>query len=336
MSFRVDAKGRRLRALGLCSGGLDSLLALSLIRAQGVEVTALTFVSPFVGDDQARAGAEGLGLPLRRVDFTEEQVEAVRKPRFGRGSNMNPCLDCHALMFRLADRIRRQEGYHFIFSGEVLGQRPMSQNRPALGLVAQESGAGEYLVRPLSARRLEISLPEEMGWLDREALLGLSGRGRKPQMRLARVFGLRSYPSPAGGCLLTDPGFSRRLGHLLSVRPQATAREMNLLKWGRHFDLGGGVRLILGRNQADNEGLAGLIQAGDLGLNAVGLPGPLGLIPAEAPPDEGQLDLAGRILLAYTRAQGPLGRVEVSSERGRFNLELEKGDREAFRERLVI
>lgn len=324
------------RALGLTSGGLDSLLALALVRSLGVSVEALSFVSPFMRSQAARRGVAQLGLALRVVDFTARQIEAVKHPRFGRGANMNPCLDCHALMVSLAERLRKEEGFHFIFTGEVLGQRPMSQTRQGLDLVARASGAGERLLRPLSARLLSPTLPEKEGWIDREKLLALSGRGRKPQMALAGQLGLADYPTPAGGCLLTDPLFSRRLRRLLDRHPAAGHREMELLSLGRHFELGGEVCLILGRREAENERLASLLGPDDYSLQAVGPPGPLGLIAGPVELTEEQISLAGAILLAYSDAAGPSGQVRISARDSSRLIELDLQDKALFRELMVV
>ncbi len=317
MNSSLDEHGKPVRALGLTSGGLDSLLALLVVRNLGIQVQALTFVSPFLKADNPIRGCRSIGVDLRVEDFTDRHIEVVRSPSFGYGKNMNPCLDCHALMFRLAHRIREEEGFHFIFSGEVLGQRPMSQNKRALDLVALESGAPELLLRPLSAQRLKKTLPEEKGWVDRERLLDLHGRNRKPQMALAGELGLKEYPTPAGGCPLTEPGFSRRLKNLLTIQPQAGPAEMELLRLGRHFDLGEGCKLILGRNQSENRRLGELMPEGALSLKAAGVPGPTGLLshPGREEPETEALDLAGRIVLSYADTQGP--EAEVFLLRGR-------------------
>jgi len=341
LSCRLDCQGRPVRALGLTSGGLDSLLALLVVRDQGVEVEALTFVSPFLQADKARQGCQAVGVPLREVDFSSDHIQVVRQPRFGRGANMNPCLDCHVLMFGLARRIQEEEGFHFIFSGEVLGQRPMSQHRAGLDLVARESGASQLLLRPLSAKRLEPTRPEKEGWVDRDRLLDFQGRSRKPQMALAQKYGLTDYPSPAGGCPLTDPGFSRRLKSLLDLQPGAGAAEMELLRLGRHFHLGQGVKLILGRNQAENERLEGLTPRGQAVLKAVGAPGPLGLISEPGgrrpQPEAGQerLALAGRIVLSYSDAAGPRGQVQVQTPEKTQILDLPVEDKAGFREMMI-
>jgi tRNA U34 2-thiouridine synthase MnmA/TrmU len=200
-----------MKALCVFSGGLDSMLASELIRAQGIEVLALFFETPFFASPQARKSAESIALPIKVVDITDTHLEMLKNPRHGYGGHMNPCIDCHALMIRTAGEMLEQEGASFIITGEVMGQRPMSQNLKALSMVASESGFQKLILRPLSAKRLPITLPEEEGWVDRERLLGFSGRSRKPQMELAERLHITEYPSPAGGCLLTDEVFSRRL-----------------------------------------------------------------------------------------------------------------------------
>ncbi len=313
MEPRLDKEGRPVRALGLCSGGLDSLLSLAVLREQGIEVTALTFVSPFLSDANAKRGCAALGVPHISYDFTAEHIAVVKNPKHGYGSNMNPCIDCHTLMIRLAGEMMQRDGYHFVFTGEVLGQRPMSQNRGSLNLVAKESGVADYLLRPLSAKRLKTTIPEAEGWVDRERLYNFGGRGRKDQMALAEKLGVTEYPAPAGGCLLTDPGFSLRLRHLLDERPQAGAREMELLRWGRHFDLGEGKRLIVGRKKAENEALKARLGPDDVSLKWTGGPGPLGVVPGwdETGPSPEQIRLAASMLLAYTKARGDTALVDV-------------------------
>ena len=337
MTLRLDEQGKQVRALGLTSGGLDSLLALLVIRNQGIQVQALTFVSPFLKADSPARGCRALDIPLRVEDFTEQHLQVVRNPKFGHGKNMNPCLDCHALMFRLAHRIREGGGFHFIFSGEVVGQRPMSQNKQSLGVVARESGAPEYLLRPLSAKNLAPTLPEEKGWVDREALYDFQGRGRKPQIALAEELGLAEYPSPAGGCLLTDPGFSRRLKNLLAAQPLAGPPEMELLRVGRHFDLGGGYKLVLGRNQSENNRISQLTPPAGVSLKAAGVPGPTGLISHAGldAPGLDLLDLAGRIVLSYADASGPEAELLVISGGERESLVLPVEEKAEFADLMI-
>jgi len=274
-----------MKALSVFSGGLDSMLAAVLVRAQGVEVQALFFETPFFGSARARKSAASINLPLKVVDITERHLEVVKHPRHGYGSRMNPCIDCHALMFRMAGELMEAEGASFVISGEVLGQRPMSQNKKALETVARECGLEGILLRPLSALRLKPTLPEERGWVDRERLMGFQGRNRKPQMALAEEMGITDYPSPAGGCLLTEEAFSRRLRDLFTARPDPEIREIELLKVGRHFRLSPECKLVVGRNKRENEKIRELSGGGDLLLKPARVPGPTALLQGKPGPD---------------------------------------------------
>jgi tRNA U34 2-thiouridine synthase MnmA/TrmU len=292
----------RPRALGLFSGGLDSMLAALMLRRAGVEVAGVTFVTPFFGAERPRRSAAHIGLDLTELEVGPEHLEqVVKNPRFGYGSNLNPCLDCHAYMFRKAGELADARGLDFLFSGEVLGQRPMSQNRQALVTVAKHSGRAERILRPLSARLLPPTGPEEAGLVDRELLGDLSGRGRKAQLALAAEYGVSDYPSPAGGCLLTEPGFSRRLADLLEHDPEAGVAEVELLKHGRHLRLSPRAKLVVGRNQADNRALEAAAPAGALRLAAKDVPGPLGLYFGPRPAEE--LELAARVVAGYGKAR---------------------------------
>jgi len=291
-----------MKALCVFSGGLDSMLAAELIRAQDIEVQALFFETPFFSSDRARKSAIHIGLPLRVIDITERHMEIVQSPRHGYGANMNPCIDCHSLMFRIAGELLEPEGASFVISGEVLGQRPMSQNRGALNLVASESGLGSLLLRPLSAQHLTPSEPEAKGWVKRDLLLDFEGRSRKPQMALAKDFNITDYPSPAGGCLLTEKVFSRRLRHLFSIDPHPSKNKIELLKLGRHFSLGPGVKLVVGRNKKENQAIYFLSKAEDLVMRPVLVPGPTAVLtgPASLP----LIDLAADITVAYSNSEG--------------------------------
>ncbi|CAO0822126.1 tRNA 4-thiouridine(8) synthase ThiI [Desulfarculales bacterium] len=289
------------RALGLLSGGLDSILACLALRRAGVEVSAISFASPFFNADKAHAAAAAYGIPLTVLEVGPAHLEqVVKNPRYGYGSNMNPCIDCHAYMFRQAGAIMEREGFAFLFSGEVLGQRPMSQNKQALATVAKHSGQGPRILRPLSALVLAPTAMEESGLVDRSLLLGLSGRSRKPQMALAVELGVRDYPAPAGGCLLTEPGFSRRLKDLLGHDPAAGVELVELLKHGRHLRLSSTAKLIVGRNQAENQILEGLATASAQRLVAMGVPGPLGLY--FGPTEGADLELAAALVAGYGQA----------------------------------
>jgi tRNA-specific 2-thiouridylase len=249
----VEPPKKVIRALGLCSGGLDSILAGLVLRQQGIEVAWITFETPFFSAAKARAASRMTGIPLTVQDITPVYLKMLRNPACGYGKHMNPCMDCHTLMFRLAGEWMQARGFDFLFSGEVAGQRPMSQTKPSLRYVEKHSGFDGYILRPLSARGLPETIPEKKGWVDRTRLLDLNGRSRKPQIRLAAEFGVRDYPAPAGGCLLTDPGYARRLKDLFGHQRRIETTDLELLKYGRHFRLDAATKTIVGRTQKDNQ-----------------------------------------------------------------------------------
>ena len=230
---------------------------------------------------------------------------------YGYGKNANPCLDCKLMLFRRAGALMEELGAAFVFTGEVLGERPMSQRREAMELLERESGLAGRLLRPLSARLLPPTEPELAGLIDRRLLKDFRGRGRKPQMALAAELGVSSYPSPAGGCLLTDPGFGRRVFELFE-HEGCTVESLRLLPHGRHFRLPGGSRLALGRDKNDNEALARAAATGDLLLDAL-VSSPLGVLrhPAGKAPD-GDLALAASLVAGYAKPrEGPTVAVHV-------------------------
>lgn len=325
---------RRIRALGLLSGGLDSMLAAAVLREQGIEVTGVAFVSPFYGAHRAREAAAQLGIPLLEEDITEKFLPLIYAPPHGFGRYHNPCLDCHILMLREAGALLEKLGFDFLFTGEVLGQRPMSQHKAALALVARESGYGDLVLRPLSARLLPPTRPELLGWVDRERLLNLSGRGRKRQMALARQYGLTNYPSPAGGCLLTDPGFSARLKELLRHTDQATRQDLELLKWGRHFRLPGGQKAVVGRTQKENEAIAALSAPGDVVCKVKNFPGPTVLVPGKDA-DEA-MEMAAALAAAYSDAPEGMAVTVLCQQNGNERLiQLVTNPKEKFKDWLI-
>jgi tRNA-specific 2-thiouridylase len=318
---------KTIRALGLFSGGLDSMLAAAVLRAQSIDVTLVTFVTPFFGAARARESAAHLGLPLREVDLTDKFLPLIYDPPHGWGRGHNPCIDCHTLMLREAGALLAT-GFDFLFTGEVLGQRPMSQNRGSLNLIARESGFADLLLRPLCAKSLKATAPEVRGWVDRGRLLNLSGRGRKRQMALAQEYGITRYPAPAGGCLLTDPGYAVRLKELLQHVKEASRPDLELLKYGRHFRLPGGAKAVVGRTQRENEAIEALRAPGNFLLQVEQYPGPLVLgCEVEAGED---LEAAAGLAAAYSDA--PEGApVTVTAEPGgsdrRFHLTTPAKDR---------
>ncbi len=264
-----------MKAISVFSGGLDSILAAETIRAQGLDVLALFFETPFFTHEKAEKSARSIHLPFKVVDITGRHLEMVKNPKHGYGGNMNPCIDCHALMIRIAGEMLEELGADFIITGEVLGQRPMSQNKQSLAKVASESGVGDLLLRPLSAKLLPATLPENKGWVDRDRLLAFQGRTRKPQMEMAKKLGITNFPTPAGGCLLTENGFSRRLKDLLFSNKNPKVREIELLKLGRHFRISSKAKLVVGRNQKENLAIRDLVGSNDVVLTSMNGPGPI-------------------------------------------------------------
>ncbi len=274
------------KAIALYSGGLDSTLAILLVQRQNVEVTAVTFLTDFGCDggdtsscsrNPAPAAAQ-FGFNLKLSHLGGKFTRIVTNPRFGHGKNMNPCIDCRILMLREAGELMEMTGADFIITGEVLGQRPMSQRRDTLHVIDRESGLKGRIVRPLSARILPVTVPEEQGMVRREGLLGISGRSRKPQMALAREFGLTDYPSPAGGCLLTDPIYSRRLRDLLRSVPDPGPEDLGLLRLGRHFRLSMECKIIVGRNERENGQIEHVKKPGDVLMHVKEAGSPLVLL----------------------------------------------------------
>jgi predicted subunit of tRNA(5-methylaminomethyl-2-thiouridylate) methyltransferase len=280
------------KALVLLSGGLDSMLAARVLMEQGVEVTGLSFKSNFFSADRAKKAAGELGIKLIEIDFSDEHLKMVKNPAHGYGKNMNPCVDCHGLMLKKAKEIMEKEKFDFVATGEVLGQRPMSQNKEALKIVEKIAGLEGKLVRPLSAKLLNISEPEKQGKLIRGKLLDISGRSRQRQLELVKKYGIKEYASPGGGCLLTDPEFSEKLLKILGYWPDCASNDIALLKYGRAFWLkdtspqpspykGEGeknILLVIGRDEKDNENLEKLAQKGDVIIQLADENGPTSLL----------------------------------------------------------
>ncbi|MBI4574763.1 MAG: hypothetical protein HY722_00705 [Planctomycetes bacterium] len=311
------------KCVALVSGGLDSLLAARILAAQGVFVEAVTFATAF------GCGTEGggsCGHAPREEDADErfpnihykvchlgqEYVDMVLAPRFGYGRNMNPCVDCRVMMLNWGKEYMKAKGASFLVTGEVLGQRPKSQRRHTLAAIDREVGMEGYILRPLSAKLLAPTVPEREGVVDRERLYAIRGRTRAAQFALAREFGLRSYPSPAGGCLLTDPGFSRRFRDLIQVRGRPNGEDIELIKFGRIFRLAGGTRLHVGRDHGENQALEALRTPTDAAWRLCDYRGPLGLTRGPVAPEEEPLVAA--ILARYGQAPSEPG-VRVAVER---------------------
>lgn len=295
------------RAIALLSGGLDSTLAVRLILDQGLKVEALNFVTPFCtcnrqGRCEARAVAEQLGIAIQTIPVIEPLFEAIKSPKHGYGSGMNPCLDCRILMFTRARERLQEIGADFVFTGEVLGQRPMSQHLRAMRLIDAESGLTDRVLRPLSAKLLPPTYPERAGIVRREKLLAIHGRSRKEQISLAGRYHLTDYPCPAGGCRLTDPGFSRRMRDLATHTPDFDLNDVNLLRIGRHFRLSPACKVVVGRDEEENRTLRMLARSGDALLEVPGVGSPLTLLRGEALSND--LETAAAITARYSDAVG--------------------------------
>jgi hypothetical protein len=273
---------KKISAIVMMSGGLDSMIAVAVLKAQGIQVTGLSFETPFFSANKARAAAALLGVPLIVEPFTNDLIPIIEHPKHGFGSCINPCIDCHAAMIRRAGLIADREGIHFIATGEVLNQRPMSQTKRALNIVAEDSGYGNRLLRPLSAKLLPESGPEQQGWVDRSQLLDLNGRSRKPQQKLAALYGITECPPSAGGCKLTEPHFAGRVHDLRRNGQLKDLRAVELLKIGRHFRLSSTVKVIVGREAAENDQLEAMALPGEILLNVEIIPGPTTLITGTA------------------------------------------------------
>ena len=291
---------RRPKGVGLLSGGLDSILAVKVLQDQQIDLIGLTFVTPFFGPAEGMAAGWMAGIETRAVDISEVHLEMLKNPRYGYGSRLNPCIDCHGLMLREAAKIMRAEGADFLFTGEVLGQRPMSQRRESLRSVEKLSGLAGRILRPLSAKLLTSTLVEEERLVDRNRLLDIQGRSRRRQKELAEKYGLTDYPQPGGGCMLTNEAFANRLRKLLEISPAATVEEVEIVKWGRAFMLPGQTICMVGRKESENSRLEALARARDIVLKATDRPGPTCVVLATGGPLD--LETASSLLASYSHA----------------------------------
>ncbi len=246
---------KKLKALALLSGGLDSTLAVKLILESGIDVEAINFVTPFClcrkGGCGAVEAAKTFNIPLKIVTAGTEYLRVVRKPRFGYGKNMNPCVDCRIFMLKKAKQYAKTTEAAFVFTGEVLGQRPMSQHRETLDLIEKEAGLKGKILRPLSAKLLPKTEAQEKGFINEKELLDIRGRSRKRQIAMAKQFNIAKYPCSAGGCLLTDKKFANKLRDLFQHKKRVTIKDVNFLKVGRHFRFGEN-KIVVGRKEAEN------------------------------------------------------------------------------------
>ncbi|MEK6732248.1 MAG: 7-cyano-7-deazaguanine synthase [Candidatus Omnitrophota bacterium] len=310
------------KAVALLSGGLDSTLAIKLMLEQGVEVHALNFLTIFCNctskgcRHQATKVAEEFKIPIKVMNITEEYMEVVKNPKHPRGRNMNPCIDCRIFTFKKAKEFMREIDASFIITGEVLGQRPMSQRRQSIMTIEKETGLNGLILRPLSAKFFEPTIPEVEGAVDRNKLLDIQGRRRDKQMALAKEFDINDYPCPAGGCLLTDTCFSARIKDLFKYVPEYDISDLHLLKIGRHFRVSDNLKLIIGRDEKENQRLLSFSKQGDYVFDILDIPSAIGLarssetntLPViakhEVPKQSRDIELIASILARYSDEDG--------------------------------
>lgn len=323
------------KAVALLSGGLDSTLAVKVMLEQGIEIFALNFTSAFctcscrgsVCSNEAARVANEFGVPIKVMQKGLDYIEIIRNPKYGYGQGINPCVDCRIYIHRLAKRYMEEIGASFIVTGEVLGQRPMSQRRDAFKTIERESGLEGLIIRPLCAKHLEPTIPEKAGIVNREKLLNMGGRSRRPQIALAEELDIQNYPCPSGGCLLTDKIFSKRVKDLLDNKKEITMKDMHLLKAGRHFRLNKDVKIVIGRDEADNKKIKNLIQAGDTLIEPLDFAGPTGIIcglphtaSSENLPKNGTHFIAGSMILRYAGEKANGNKTLMFSKNGEITM----------------
>jgi tRNA-specific 2-thiouridylase len=295
----------RVKAVSLLSGGLDSILATELIRKQGIEVVAFNVKTPFSipkkdGTSEATEAAKQLKIPLKVAIVGKDYLQMLRNPKYGYGKNMNPCIDCKIFMLKKAKKYAKEIGADFLFTGEVLGERPKSQHGPALKIIEEEAGLKGKLLRPLSARLLSETAAEKKGFVDRNKLYRIQGRSRKPQFQLAREFGITSFPAPAGGCLLTCEEYTKKLSDLFANKKRISIAEVALLRVGRHFRLGNN-KIIVGRNEAENKLLAVGKMSGDYSFELPDIVGPTSIL--QGPKTKKSIETAAKLTAFYSDAK---------------------------------
>lgn len=293
-------------AIALFSGGLDSMIAIKLMVDQGIKVTAINmnigFGSRTDVDEIMRERAQIAGADFKVIDVRDEYLKKVLfNPKYGYGKHFNPCIDCHGFMFRIAKEYLKELGASFMVTGEVLGQRPMSQRAEAMGMVKKLALDEEDLIlRPLCAKNMDITKPEREGWVDREKLLDIHGRGREVQLQLAIDFGWENFQSPGGGCLLTDANFTKKMREFLT-HDSLHVEDIDILKNGRHLRLPDGAKLVIGRDQAENTLLEKAINNKFIKIKADEIPGPFSLLTSDA--SDADKKLSARIVLTFAKTQ---------------------------------
>jgi len=308
-----------MKALALFSGGLDSMISIKLLTDQGVEVTALHIDIGFGGKDDKseilKSRANMVGADLEIVNSREQFVQEILfNPKYGYGKNFNPCIDCHGNMFRIAKALLQKHNASFIITGEVIGQRPMSQRSEAIKNVTKLAGdeEGGLILRPMSAKLMTPTIAEKNGWVDREKLLDIEGRSREVQLRLAKEYGFEEYESPGGGCLLTESAFEKKIRDIME-HDKFTVEDIDLLKAGRHLRLTDGAKLVIGRDQEDNQRLQKIENSKYIFARAKDISGPISLLSKDA--SNKDKELAAKLILTYTKTSPEdEGSVEIGDE----------------------
>jgi len=306
------------KAVALFSGGLDSILAVKMMLDLGIDVEALHFTSPFYtySDKNSDCRSEVISIankyniPIKVMNERLDYIEMVRNPVHGYGKGFNPCIDCRIYLFKKAKEYMLETGADFVFTGEVLGQRPMSQRRDTMRVIEKESGLEGLLLRPLSARHFEPTIPEKKGWIDRDKLLAIEGRSRSVQMQMADDLNIKDYPPPAGGCLLTELSYVPKVRDVFDHAEKLNLRDFRLLRTGRHFRLADHSKAIMGRSEGDNDQLENIRQPGEAAITWLDGNTPVAIIIGEQ--NEDLYRLSARILLRYTKAEpGAECRIEL-------------------------
>ena len=320
-----------MKAVALISGGLDSALAAKIVMEQGIEVCGFTVVHVFLESiksttsSYAEKSANELGITLHSYKASQDFLNVIKYPKYGYGKNMNPCLDCRVHMLIKAGRYMKEIGASFLITGEVLGERPMSQRRDAMNIVDRDSGLKGLILRPLSAKLLSPTVPEIRSWICRDGLFDIQGRSRKHQFMLAKQYGIREFSAPAGGCLLTEPNFARRIKDLMKFKPNFTLDDIELLKIGRHFRLPSGIKVIVGRNERENNKLLKLAGNKIIWIEPQSVPGPTVLLERNANDEDARIAIL--LCSTYCKKAGASVCVDMFKNKQHQVIELGRGER---------
>ncbi len=294
------------KAVALISGGLDSLLAAKIMMEQNIDVIGVAFVmsaasrDPEIFTKRIKESAKDIGVSVKIIDISKKFLLVLKDPHYGYGANINPCIDCKILMLKEAKRVMEEKKADFVITGEVLGERPMSQRKDALNIIKKKSSLGGHLLRPLSAKLLDVTEPEKKGIVKREKLLAIEGRSRKKQLALAKKYGINKYFTPAGGCLLTYPSFAKKVKDLIK-RDELSEDNITLLKYGRHFRLDDSTRVIIGRDEEDNKKIVSLKKKKDIILRLKDEAGPYGLLRGKTTKEN--IGKAAELVISHSKAK---------------------------------